>query len=344
MFLILLFVFSYADPFKVSADESVANAQSAVKQTCSQPFNSGTHDFFPKMTKMSKEVRTRFCSFELTDIIQLQNAILDVLIDSEGEFKKLNALKNFKYKELVNKAASSVSRSEGVPNLNVRLFGQLGIYIGDEDFLVEDEKMCDEQVQKQWSGSNCAGYLNSFKYTFNFAQNTLAGPLAENVATYLDQLGVQWDDYFKKASSQTIWEMAINGYFFEKNNKEYQFLPPPDFQLIVLHPSVAVEYVPNASDGNKSKEAVLIELIGINWWKQEIWFLPSGGSAIVLYSDRAAIQDWGYGISLHFRNNLSLGYSYHHGTGGMFVSLDLWKAFQDKKTMVEKYRGKAVNK
>ncbi|KKL95577.1 hypothetical protein LCGC14_1853200 [marine sediment metagenome] len=83
----------------------------------------------------------------------------------------------------------------------------------------------------------------------------------------------------------------------------------------------------------------MIEAIGVDWWKQDKWFLPSGGAIIATYSDRSGVDDWGYGVSLNFDSKFTLGASDHGGDIGFFITIDLLKLIQDKASTIKKYRG-----
>jgi hypothetical protein len=85
-----------------------------------------------------------------------------------------------------------------------------------------------------------------------------------------------------------------------------QFSTPPTVQWIVLHPNIVAENVAASAGGEKVKEALMIELAGANWWKQEQWYLPTGGSITGVYADRADVSESGYGVALHFRSVYSI--------------------------------------
>ena len=65
-------------------------------------------------------------------------------------------------------------------------------------------------------------------------------------------------------------------------------------------------------------EAIGLEIFGANWWKQDQWYVPSGGSVLAPYSDREDVADWGYGLTIHFKNSYTLGYTKHGSDDGVF--------------------------
>jgi len=83
----------------------------------------------------------------------------------------------------------------------------------------------------------------------------------------------------------------------------------------------------------------MLEIIGVNWWRNTKWYKPSGVSAIALYTDRAGIDDVGYGVAIHFASKFTLGYADHGGSDGYFISVDLLELLKDKKTLLNEYRG-----
>jgi hypothetical protein len=99
-----------------------------------------------------------------------------------------------------------------------------------------------------------------------------------------------------------------------------------------------IENVDAALEGDQTKEALLIEAVGVNWWSERPWYMPSGGSLVALYSDRSATADVGYGVAVHFRGVYTVGYAVHDGDDGVFISVDLLKFFQDKRKIISTYQ------
>jgi len=168
----------------------------------------------------------------------------------------------------------------------------------------------------------------SFSYAAWRVTDYLNRPILTSVHAHLETLDKQWDSYFNEARSQFPWELLLNGYLYGRKIADERGLQaPPESQLILLHPSPALEYVSAADDGSRFEPAVVIELLGYNRWswnggRQKN---PWGGSLIASVSDRAGVDNWGYGGMVHYKNTFSLGVSSRDGDLGVFVSVDLGK-------------------
>ena len=150
---------------------------------------------------------------------------------------------------------------------------------------------------------------------------------------YYATLSNSWDRYMEKSRSQTwLDELLTMGFYSPDKDK---LIGPPSTQYFFFHPSILIENVSDAIDGEQQQEAIGLELIGFNWWQAEV---PFGASIGWVYSDRASTKDTGTAIFLHFDNAYTLGYSEHDNDSGWFISVDLLKAFEDKKSKFEVWK------
>lgn len=176
------------------------------------------------------------------------------------------------------------------------------------------------------------------------AINHFSGDI-KDVKAGLDVMDKKWSAYFEEARSQNPLELFVNSRFSPKAGVGEGFAPVPTQQWIVLHPSVAMEYVRDSEDGDQFEEAIVLEMIGINRWN---WSTsgdmkrPLGLSLIAAYSDRADVEDLGWGVMAHVNNRYSFGVTKHGGETGFFVSLDVQQFFSEwtdeKKTRFAGYR------
>jgi len=163
------------------------------------------------------------------------------------------------------------------------------------------------------------------------------------LAIHVNMLEKRWEHYFNDSRSQFFWELGLNGYIYGKTNKGKKgLLSPPDYQIILLHPSVGLEYV-DTKAGDRFRETIVLEGIGLNkWtWNDSTMKLPLGISVIGIYGDRSSVPQIGYGALIHINNNLSLGVTRRGSETGAILSLDLAKLFlkQDENKKYEfKYR------
>jgi hypothetical protein len=164
---------------------------------------------------------------------------------------------------------------------------------------------------------------------------------ADAAAIVLDR---KWTAYFEEARSQYPWELAFNGWRMGRhddrpvsNGNRLGFREVPQDQWILVHPSVALEYVSAAPDGQQLKPAVLMEVVGYNRWK----YRPDGSmggalgvSAIALFADRGEVRDLGYGLMVNIDQVYSIGVTRHDSDTGYVISgdvSDLWLKVSQKK-------------
>jgi hypothetical protein len=115
---------------------------------------------------------------------------------------------------------------------------------------------------------------------------------------------------------------------------------PMPRQWFVIHPSLVVENVSNADDGDELAPAIAMEWIGINWWDKETSPIgyPIGVSLSSVYSDRSSAEDIGHGLMFHFDNSFSLGITDHDGDTGIYVTVDVLNLLAEKKQRINHYK------
>ena len=190
----------------------------------------------------------------------------------------------------------------------------------------------------------------------------------EDIVHSLTLLDSRWNAYFNDARPQNWVENIANTYYSnwrdEKTCKNEgsvsesdcflalgkSFYQPPSSQIILLNPSVALEYIPDSPDGNQLQESLVLEIAGINRWKWRGDKMKSnfGASIIATYSDREDVDDLGYGVLFHFGNKFSIGATKRSGgKEGVFINIDLrdflFSWTEDKKSKYDSYKN-IVNK
>jgi len=143
----------------------------------------------------------------------------------------------------------------------------------------------------------------------------------------------EWIDYLDNARSQTLLDSWLTTHMELDYLAQDRLVEPMSTQWFLIHPSLVIENVNKAADGNAVTEALAIEWIGFNWWSEKTSPLgyPFGASLTTTYSDRAEVEDQGIGFMLHFNNSLSVGITDHGGDKGWFVTLDVLSLFSQKK-------------
>lgn len=160
----------------------------------------------------------------------------------------------------------------------------------------------------------------------------------------------QWDRYFEQGYPQWPWELWSNGRLYrDQVEKDPGLAEPPSWQLVWLHPDVALEYVDGAEDGDQFKPAVSVEFIGGDWWSWDEqgrqkgpWGLPVtlGVGVIGTFSDRAGSEDWGMGGVLRINHSYNVGVTTRSGNDlGIFVSANLSKLITGVMAKKEQWFG-----
>ncbi len=182
---------------------------------------------------------------------------------------------------------------------------------------------------------DCFSVMEELRDAINVYTKSMVIKKSDIALKRLKLYSSEWEAYFTQARSQTMWELFANGLIFKKEITSKTFVQPPAWQLTLFHPNVVIEHVNAAPQGNRLKEALSVEWLGINWWNLK---MPFGFSAMATYSDRAGVRNVGHGMVFHFYNAYSIGVSGYDRDIGISVSLDLLKAFESKKSQIEKYK------
>jgi len=214
-------------------------------------------------------------------------------------------------------------------NISYRLTGDIPVPI-------DDNNAC----KALSAGLSCDRLLKQFTAVTEAINDPSNLITLEGAYIKLGLYGDAWTRYFTKARSQTFIELGINTWRYSDELQKGESVLPPSSQFIFLHPSVAIEYVDNAIDGQQQKEALVMEWVGMNWWD---WPVPFGFSVISSYTDRTGLDDHALGLMFHLYNNYSIAYTHRSGGDGVMVTVDLLKLFEDKKTNLDDYKNKAEN-
>lgn len=300
-----------------------------------EPGISDTRIFVGALTK-SKQIRADYCNKVISDPAELQLRIVDLLGDLHIVFPA-----NSIYLQMHLAETSQMKSTGELAHVEIMTEPMLAISMDHPDYYkIEDALLnsCNQAAKTKSPDMDCQSALEEFAEIYNFAQGTYSQPLAFELSKRLDFLETRWNSFYEESKSQMFWEMIANGALFQRNNKAYQFSEPPSWQLVLMHPSVVVENVEDAIDGDQFKEALMLEAIGVDWWQQDKWYLPSGGALIAVYSDRLDVDDWGYGVALNFRSKFTIGVAEHGDDRGVFMTIDLMKLIQDKKKTIDNYR------
>lgn len=300
--------------------------------------------FFQRLAQQVVKSKQLFCNFNINNDDLYINDFLnvfEVLLPYTGEPSAINRA-TAKLQQMINAGQFpqiNFELSEVDLHLNMEQLKLLNQGIRDNQFIPQQSLLnnCNARANGVKSGATCAQVLKEFSLLYGEAQSFYSLYTAVKTKYQLRAVMKQWDDYLDSSRSQTPLELLVNGYLYKKREASH-FQPPPSGQFILLHPALVIEDVNSAADGENTKQSIVIEVIGYDWWQQDSWYLPSGFSYTRIYSDRAGVKDWGDGLSLHFRSQFTLGYSRHKDEEGVYISVDLLKLFEDKKKVFEEYK------
>jgi len=186
----------------------------------------------------------------------------------------------------------------------------------------------------------CQELLDSFTVAINQYQkpySQLSGAQLRDRAAELEQ---EWGRYFEESRPQTLLDSILTTYMERDYLSQHRLVGPMPRQWFVIHPSLVVENVSAAADGDQIAPALALEWIGVNWWDRQSSPIgyPIGVSLASVYSDRSSADDIGHGLVFHFGNSMSIGVTDHGGDTGVYVTVDVLNLLAEKKQRVNHYQ------
>lgn len=146
--------------------------------------------------------------------------------------------------------------------------------------------------------------------------NRVLTPRLREMFKEVAALDNQWDTYFEERRSQYVWELIFNSWRYRRalcrglppQECASKLAPPPDNQIIVLHPTAAVEYVRKGE--NDVNAVAIVELIGYNRWGiggGRLSDVALGASITATVSLGSQGERLGWGAMVHINNAYSVG-------------------------------------
>jgi len=165
-----------------------------------------------------------------------------------------------------------------------------------------------------------------------------AGATTKNISV----LRKSWDRYFEEARSQTLWDAALTTKLEEDYLTQDKLVGPMQRQWFLVHPSLVIENVSDAIDGEETQQGLAVEWVGVNWWNKETSpvGIPIGVSLASIYSSRPTVDDSGHGVMFTFNNSFSIGWAKHDDEDGLYVSVDFLGLLTAKKERWSDYKDK----
>jgi hypothetical protein len=187
-------------------------------------------------------------------------------------------------------------------------------------------------------GVNCKILFDDLAVVANVPYEMFDQNQEVRVAANAGMRSANWNRFFSEARSQTFIELYINTWLYADEFTKGKPVDPPAYQVSFLHPSIVLQQVADANDGDQLKEAIAIEWAGINFWDETI---PIGISVVSTYTDRAGISDVGNGIMIHIKNKYSIGVTHHNNevgdSYGVFLTIDLLGLFESTNSNYKSY-------
>ncbi|NTV48093.1 MAG: hypothetical protein HGB32_15070 [Geobacteraceae bacterium] len=196
-------------------------------------------------------------------------------------------------------------------------------------FVIKEVEHCATVAQ----GSTCKAIFEDFEKAFNPYRSVYDNVYGKN-SELLAKMGKEWDTFLEVSKSQTALEVWLTTLINSNHFKKDYLVGPPSYQVIALHPQLVYDRLENAPDGSKQEMGLAVEWAGVNFWDLRI---PLGISIASVYVDRANIKDVGLGAMLHINNHYAIGWANYGNANSVYVTIDLLKMFEDKKSKYDEY-------
>jgi len=319
----------------------------AVKSACAEALPSA--EFFPAAAALARAKVTALCSGQVrftnkealfVDIVEVTQSLGNEAAGTGIPWSEDDELDEMSLAAFAAKLVEDIRTYEaaldgtgpddgaiGLPSVAAQPATSLGpanLTHGDFTVIPESQEACDNALQ----GRSCNDYLAEFASVYRAIARFYSSADAAPTWKALQKLDSDWTDFMNATADQTPLELLWNGYLFRKKYGDVRSLvAPPKTQQILLKPYVAGDYLGEAPDGSQLNETVVLDVWGIKRWDASDvpWYQPIGFSIHTAYSDRPAVEDWGYGLSVHFTEANTLGVTSFDGEIGVFLSFDLWK-------------------
>ena len=298
---------------------------------CKYSGNTDQINFFPLSIKAGKQLSENLC-----------NAYLNELVEGSGNSTNIQRIW---YENVMSEASGLISLNKQVAtqidifNNKYRTLDAAILNMNNDDdvaFMVT----ADDGVKLKKDdciilyNSQCKAVIQEYKVALELPYNEIKQNISLQKVTTLDLISSNWQRFFEERRSMYSWELAVNTAWYKKELTSNQNIEPPSMQWIVFHPTIVMQNSPEEMDGDQFKQALAIELLGINFWDLSV---PLGASVVATYADRADGDDMTYGLMFHVSNDLSIGVTHIGGENNIFINIDLLKLFEDKRSNFKDY-------
>jgi hypothetical protein len=200
----------------------------------------------------------------------------------------------------------------------------------------------ENEFQQCQSAAACQELFDSAVAVYTLSalmHRTLATVTQEKIAGVGEMLNIlndRWTAFHIKSRAVFPWELVLNNFAYRSAEKG--FSGPPNFQWLLLHPSVALAYDSDQQD--KMQEAILLDIVGRYQWR---WGGQNHAEITRPYGAALALSwsgdDPGYGIAVHLPQNWSIGVTRSKGDSyQLIVSVEFAQYVTDKAKSVDNIR------
>ncbi len=220
-------------------------------------------------------------------------------------------------------------------------FGE-AIFFHFTDWDMQGIARLDDGGCEQSGGASCQELFESLHTAIEQYKKPFVNLSGEDLSRLAQELMTEWDRYFEQARAQTLLDAVLTTAMSQDHLAQSRLVGPMEKQWFALHPSIVIENVSGAVDGDELAEALAIEWIGVNWWDGDSSPIgyPFGISLVSVYSDRVEVEEVGHGLMFHFGNSMSIGVTDHDGDTGVAVTVDVLSLMAKKKQHWESYKKK----
>ena len=193
------------------------------------------------------------------------------------------------------------------------------------------------------SGVSCSTLILDLDHALQPYKRSYQVFVTDKNAVLLTGLQSDWNDFFDTGRSMTTLDLFFTSIMERKHMRQGFLVGPVKRQWFALHPNVIMQYTDISPKGERFKAGLSIEWFGVNYWQDSILGIPLGASLTSVYSDRADLKSVGHGLTLHFDNRFTVGWTTHGSEDAFHISADLLALFIEKKNAFENYKDKVLS-
>jgi len=314
-----------------SADDKIFGTYCETKRS--------TTPFVEEVYKQSKEIVSDYCNLVTASKVEIKDKLLSIINNLEiilGADSPTTWAIYDEQKTLFDNSNTLTPFSVGDDGGTHLLTSNLHTLSATE------LQHCDDYAQEIKAGASCLEALTAFKVAYDYALSVLTKNDLKKLHNKIKAYTGYWNEFSENSKAQTYLELALNGFIYDKKNSGVRFNKPPSHQWVFMHPSLVSEHVHSAQSGEKEKRGLMLEILGVDYWKQDNWYLPTGGSFVAMNFERTNMPDTRLGLSLTFKHKYLLGFTTNSNhDNGVFISWNLLKSVEDVKEKLRDFKNMA---